>query len=471
MNQSWPADAIRLTSAISGFSAIFLGMVGCDKPTVAKPQAPRPYSLPEELRTSKPDEEIVAGFPERDRKVYLDLLANPTIAKHAALLGVAYEYQKKGDHPEAARVLRRLVEVFPDFAAGWTELAGELAYFAPAESEEVLKRARTLNPSVEISRPNIVATNGGAEIEQLLKEGKTREASELVDKLASGKSESDWEFHRMAARAKLRDQNSAAAIPYAERALALNPRDSETKVVLGTALARTGQAAKGEKLLTEMAGRFSMETDFQIQLAEARLRAGLLEAAETPARQAVKLAPNAAQTHGILGMVLMGLQRTSEAVDELRVATQLEPQSKEGWISLSSALTQGGQYKEALESCERGLAIAPDNALLQANRGLIFLHQKEWDKATLGLQKTVKLDPSDALSWNNLGFVLLKQKRAKDAVAALEQAVKLSPTSSAAWTNLAVATRLTGDTARSKLATQKARALPADAPQIFRYGD
>ncbi len=452
-------------------AAIVIGLAGCEKKSAIKPNREIQVRAPDNLQTSKSDEEIVAGFPERDRKTYLDQRKNSSIHVHVALLAVAYDYQKGGQHQEAARILRRVVEIFPEFTAGWTELAGETAFFAPAEAENAMKRARALDPDAVVIRPDNTVSDGGTQVEELLKQHKYREASQLVDLLAPGIPANDWGFLRMAARAKLRDQNPAAAIPYAERALALFPRDSETKVVLGSALARTGQAVKGEKLLTEMASRFSLEADFQMDLAEARLRAGLLEAAEKPARQAVKIAPNAAGSHATLGMVLMALQRSAEAIDELRMVTEMEPHSKAGWMSLSSAYTQAGQYKDALDACERGIAIAPSDALLQANRALIFSQQKQWDKATLAYQKTVKIDASDAMSWNNLGYVLLQQRRAKEALPALEQALKLNPNLRNAWLNLANATRQTGDTARSKTAEQKAKALPSDPPQVYRYGE
>src|SRR5262249_39868264 len=153
-----------------------------------------------------------------------------------------------------------------------------------------------------------------------------------------------------------------------EKALVLLPRDSETKVVLGSALARTGQAERAAKLLGEMGNRFSREANYQAELANARMRAGAFADAEEPARQAVKLAPNAAATHGVLALVLMGLQRTNEAIDELRVATELEPQSAAAWGTLASAYSMAGQFKSALEACETGLGISPDHPLLQAAR-------------------------------------------------------------------------------------------------------
>ena len=195
------------------------------------------------MAPGKTEEDVVAGFPEVDRKTYFDARKNPTIAIHVALLAVADGYQQRGQHQEAARVLRRTVEIFPEFAGGWTELAGELSRFAPAESDHALKRALELDPKSTITLRYDALPDLGAQVERLLAENKVREADKLVEQFALIAQDADWGFLRMAARTKLRAGDPAAAIPFAEVALKIYPRDSETKVVLGNALVRTGQAA------------------------------------------------------------------------------------------------------------------------------------------------------------------------------------------------------------------------------------
>src|SRR5471030_1331153 len=159
-------------------------------------------------------------------------------------------------------------------------------------------------------------SDAAAQVERLLNAGRFHEADQLVDEYAPSQSDANWEFLHLAARAKLNAGDPVAALSYAERALALPPRDSETKVVMGVALARTGQAARGEKLLSEMASRFSREANFQCQLAEARLLAGKLPEAERAARDAIKFAPDdvaqsplVAKAHQSLGNVLIAQQR------------------------------------------------------------------------------------------------------------------------------------------------------------------
>jgi tetratricopeptide (TPR) repeat protein len=313
------------------------------------------------------------------------------------------------------------------------------------------------------------APSAGTQVERLLAAGRFREADQLVDQFAPGRPDSDGDFLRMAARAKLNVGNPTAAIAYAEKALAVFPRDSESKVVLGVALARTGQAARGEKLLTEMASRFSREVKFQCQLAEVRVLAGMLPEAERAARAAVALEPEAPNAHNSLGLVLMAQQRYPDAVDELKQAVMFDfSKTPSLQNNLSIALARAGKMDLAVSTAEAALKLAPDNASVLTNLGALFLQTKQWPKAVEVYEKSTRLNPTDGESWNGLGYALLQQKRYKDAIAPLEQAVQLKPNSRSAWANLANAARLDGNNARSKTADEKARSLPPDPPESLK---
>ena len=416
--------------------------------------------------TDKSEDEVVAGFPETDRMAYFDARKNPTIQVHVALLAVADGYQKRGQHQEAARVLRRVVEIFPDFTGGWTELAGELSRFAPAEGDLALKRARELDPTASITLRHDALPDIGAQVERLLAVGNVREADKLVDQYASIAPDTDWAFLRMAARAKLRAGDPAAAIPFAELALKIYPRDSETKHVLGVALARTGQAARGEKLLAEVSTLFSRQPNFMVDWAEARLLAGKADSAEAPARRAVDLAPESPGSHAVLGRVLTRLQRYQPALVEFREALKYDPNSSQVWSDVSATFYLAERYDEARVAAEQAWTLSPTSARYGMNLGEVLLKSKQWAKAANVYEKVGRLDANDATSWNNLGYALLQLNRSGDAVAPLEKAVMINPNLRSAWLNLSQAARLSGRSARAKVAEQRARALPKDPNEI-----
>ena len=333
--------------------------------------------------------------------------------------------------------------------------------------------AKPATPAAPTQPPK---SEAAAQVERLLNAGRIREADKLVDEYAPGQTTPNWEFLRMAARVKLNAGHPAAALSFAEQALALQPRDTETKVVLGVALVRTGQAARGEKLLSEMAGRFSRELNFQCQLAEARVLAGKLPEAERAAREAVKLSPDdvgsapaVAKTHQTLGIVLIAQHRDPEAIAELRAAIGFYPRSAGSHYSLSIALARAGKLDEARAAAAQAVALDPNNAEFLANLGTILLEQKQWTTAGASLEKAVALETGDARAWGALGRALLQQKRAPEAAAALEKAVQLDPTQKSAWSALASAARLSGKSARAKEAEEKAKSLPPEPAEPLKF--
>ena len=192
--------------------------------------------------------------------------------------------------------------------------------------------------------------------------------------------ETDWAFLRMAARAKLRAGDPAAALPFAELALKIYPRDSETKRVLGVALARTGPAARGEKLLTEVSTLEAAK--FHGGLgggASARPEGGCGGSARPPRRRplleakqwtnaaaayenVVQLATNDATSWNNLGFALLQLNRPRDAIAPLERAVMINPHRCSAWLNLPQAarLSSRTAGAKVAEQKARGLPKDPN---------------------------------------------------------------------------------------------------------------
>lgn len=122
---------------IVGLAAIAL--LGCEKPVT---DAPGPAGPPAPAlatgSTAKPaptplggisDDVVVASLSEADRVTFHAARKNPTVDVRVALLAVSYGYQKRGQHEDAARVLRRVVELYPEYGIEWEQLAIEPGFF------------------------------------------------------------------------------------------------------------------------------------------------------------------------------------------------------------------------------------------------------------------------------------------------------------------------------------------------------
>ena len=288
------------------------------------------------------------------------------------------------------------------------------------------------------------------------------EASRLGGKLAENAFDDDFDLFTTVVTAKLLAGDAKGAVPVAERLLQRDPYGWQSNRLAALVFSRGGQAERGEKMMTDIAKRYPRESSFKNQLAEARLNAGLIAAAEAPAREALALDPKVPENHALLGNILVRLDRYHEAVTAFGESVRLNPTRADNWNSLALALDRDKQAKDAIAAAERASALAPNSPLFSANLGFLLMKSHQWAPSTTAFRRAVNIKADEAPWWNNLGITLLQQKKNKDAVMAFETAAKLAPQSRAMWQNLAESLRLAGNAARAQVAIEKARTLPRD---------
>jgi tetratricopeptide (TPR) repeat protein len=207
--------------------------------------------------------------------------------------------------------------------------------------------------------------------------------------------------------AVLTDSNRAAeAIEVLELAVKAKPDLFESQYNLGVAheaLKHWPQAiaayTRATKLKPTDANPRANQADAQLNLAVSLRRAGRIEDALGPAREAMQLAPDRPHPHLNLGLLLSDAKRYDESVAELMAATQLAE----------------SQYKTGTTAEER-------------EDGKQMLHKAFW----------------------RLGVVHIRREQAAPAVAALEQAKAIEATPEV-LTDLGLARRKAGDIARAEV--------------------
>jgi Flp pilus assembly protein TadD len=97
-------------------------------------------------------------------------------------------------------------------------------------------------------------------------------------------------------------------------------------------------------------------------------------------RDGLKIAPRSAMLHHVLGLALVRLKRTDEALGELERATALESGNPRFTYVYAVALHSLGQVDAAIARLEKALLSHPnDRAILQA---LASFHESRGDRAT-----------------------------------------------------------------------------------------
>jgi serine/threonine-protein kinase len=180
----------------------------------------------------------------------------------------------------------------------------------------------------------------------------------------------------------------------------------------------------------------------------------VIDQAVAPLREAVRLKPDDAQAHAILGRTLFVQGKLDEAIAEIRTVKQLEPNRRMDWVSLTRGFGTpfGGPkrpvpgkvykvwwtYSPATKTPDEALS---EVGLLQANA---LRDQGKLDEAIACYKKAIALDPKSADAHNNLGFALDRVGRQKEAIEAWREAVRLNPRLGNTWYWLGKALLLQG---------------------------
>jgi len=170
------------------------------------------------------------------------------------------------------------------------------------------------------------------------------------------------------------------AISYLERSVRLAPEAAPIHVLLGRALLLDQAFRRGEEHLAravELGDRSGATLTF---LGAARWENGKLAEAETVLRQAIGAGAGVAARQR-LGRLLLAQGRAAEALDVLASlrgsglpGAGMDPGlALDVELDLARALADVGRWEEALASCRRAVAIAPDLSQGHYRLGLLLL--------------------------------------------------------------------------------------------------
>lgn len=108
-------------------------------------------------------------------------------------------------------------------------------------------------------------------------------------------------------------------------------------------------------------------------------------------------------------------------------ALAADPRNVDRLIQLGLAQAAIRQYREAIRTFTRGLATAPDNALLYRWRGHRYISVRELDSAVADLTRGNALDTTNYDIWYHLGVARFARGEFPAAAAAFAHAQRLAP--------------------------------------------
>lgn len=141
------------------------------------------------------------------------------------------------------------------------------------------------------------------------------------------------------------------------------------------------------------------------------------------------------------------------------------PDSAEGHCELAlTRMSMDGREKQALESIENAIGLAPDNAWMQAVRSFALCDLDKWDRALKSANEAIAIDAMCDLAWVAQARSYAGKEKWKDAESAIRKALEIDPNNSQANNLLSVYLRVQGKTQEASKFTDLQLSQDAEDP-------
>jgi len=154
---------------------------------------------------------------------------------------------------------------------------------------------------------------------------------------------------------------------------------------------------------------------------------GNVEQAIKKYRETIRLRPDYAEAHQLLGAALVEQGRFEEACKHFREVQRINPDDAHAHHMVGAVLSELGRYDEALVHYREAARLKPDDANTHYNLAFALTRLGKCKEAIAHYARAIKLDPDDAAAHSNLGKLLLAEGRRDDAIDHLRKALHVDP--------------------------------------------
>ena len=184
----------------------------------------------------------------------------------------------------------------------------------------------------------------------------------------------------------------------AEKAIELNPNDSEAYYVLWTLTGADVNSINIQKAL-ELNPNLSIAHN---DLGYIYYTKGKYERATEHLRRAIEINPDLIQAHTNLGLTLAAQKKFDEAAEEYRKAIEINSDYLLAHYNLGVALGSQGKFDEAISEFEKAIQINPDFPEAYITLALAYDNKGETEKALEQYQKFVDLASANKSRYEKL---------------------------------------------------------------------
>jgi len=221
--------------------------------------------------------------------------------------------------------------------------------------------------------------------------------------------------------------NHSKAAEYLDKALALNPNSTETRMNYAQALLQSGEFTQAvEQYERVLATNPESETAW-FMLGRCQAELNQLDAATDAYRKALAIKPEYAQALHGLGFILNRLGQNNEAIGYLRHALRLNPNMGHAHFALGNALQKLGNLEEALDHLLKAVTLNNGNPEFQYGLGTALSVTGRQDVAVRHLRRAIQLRPDYIEAQISLAATLVTLGEPDDALQMVEAVLEKHP--------------------------------------------
>jgi tetratricopeptide (TPR) repeat protein len=261
-------------------------------------------------------------------------------------------------------------------------------------------------------------------------------------------------LHRKVAEMLARAGRPDEAVPYAQRALELDPADADLRVFLGTLHRLRRDVEAAEAVLVEPDGS-PLDGDAALLLYGLYADANRNEDALRVARWMVRSDPTNLRSYFALARAYEKMERHAQAERALRQALKQHPDSLAVYSALARGRRQRGDREGEIEIYREVLRAQPHHHATLVALADAYLGLERWDDARRTLEEIERRYPDDLRSIVRLGYLDLEQKDYAAAAARFEKALADNPEQHEVHYLLGLVQRRAGRTAEAQASFER----------------
>lgn len=165
-------------------------------------------------------------------------------------------------------------------------------------------------------------------------------------------------------------------------------------------------------------------------------RAGRLAEAAEIYQHIIQNAPDHADAHALLGLLLSSANQYDDAVKLIKRAIAIDPSAGLFYLYLANIAHERNEPQQAIGHLQACLQRNPDFVDGWLNLSRIAEQTGDYALAEHAALESTRLAPQDAAAWMTLGIALTRQERHDEALLHYQHVVQIKPDWADAWDNI-----------------------------------